>query len=191
MTETKVCCKCKKEKNNSEFNKSTRNKSSLRGECKSCQKKYYNQNSEKLKKRRKERYSENTTEELDKNKIYYNKNKKEIINNLRIKRQTDNFFRMKNNLRSRLIQFLSSHNLHKDNKTFEIVGCSPEFLKEYLENKFTEGMSWNKMGESIHIDHIIPLSSAKNEEEVYELCHYTNLQPLWAEDNLRKGNKIL
>ena len=98
---------------------------------------------------------------------------------------------MKNNLRSRLIQFLSSHKLHKDNKTFNIIGCSPEFLKEYLENKFTEGMSWNKMGESIHIDHIIPLSSAKNEEEVYELCHYTNLQPLWAEDNLRKGSKVL
>jgi hypothetical protein len=144
--ETKICCKCKEEKNNSEFNKSSRNKSALRGECKSCQKKYYSQNSEKLKKRRKDRYSENSTEELDKNKIYYIKNKKEIIKTLRVKRQTDNFFRMKNNLRSRLIQFLSSHKLHKDNKTFDIIGCSPEFLKEFLENKFIEGMSWERMG---------------------------------------------
>ena len=38
---------------------------------------------------------------------------------------------------------------------------------------------------------IIPLSSAKNENDVYMLCHYTNLQPLWAEENLRKSNKII
>ena len=52
-------------------------------------------------------------------------------------------------------------------------------------------MSWELMGQHIHIDHIIPLSSAKNENELYELCRYTNLQPLWAFDNLSKGNKIL
>ena len=79
----------------------------------------------------------------------------------------------------------------KKNKTFDIVGCSPEFLKEYFEKQFTEGMSWELMGQHIHIDHIIPLSSANTEEEMYELCHYTNLQPLWAKDNLKKGNKIL
>jgi len=42
-----------------------------------------------------------------------------------------------------------------------------------------------------HIDHIIPLSSAKTEGEFYELCHYTNLQPLWAENNIKKSNKII
>lgn len=76
-------------------------------------------------------------------------------------------------------------------KTFDIVGCSPEFLKEYLEKQFTEGMSWELMGHHIHIDHITPLSSASTEEELYKLCHYTNLQPLWAQENLSKGNKII
>jgi hypothetical protein len=52
-------------------------------------------------------------------------------------------------------------------------------------------MSWELLGQHIHIDHIIPLSSAKTDEEIYQLCHYTNLQPLWAFDNLSKGSKIL
>ena len=51
-------------------------------------------------------------------------------------------------------------------------------------------MSWELMGKHIHIDHIIPLSSAKSKKELFNLCHYTNLQPLWAEDNLKKGDKI-
>lgn len=189
--ETKTCCKCKEEKKNSDFNKSSRNKSGLRGECKQCQISYYFNNSELLKKRRKERYLENSVIELNINKIYYDNNKTEIIEKLKIKRQTNHIFRLKNNIRSRLIQFLGSCNLHKDNKTFDIVGCSPEFLKEHLEQKFTEGMSWELMGKFIHVDHIIPLSSVKTKEEIYKLCHYTNLQPLWAEDNLKKGCKII
>jgi len=73
-----------------------------------------------------------------------------------------------------------------------LIGCSPEFLKEYLEQKFTEGMSWENYGlYGWHIDHVIPLSSVDTEEEIYKLCHYTNLQPLWAEENLKKSNKIL
>lgn len=48
-------------------------------------------------------------------------------------------------------------------------------------------MSWEKMGSEIHIDHIIPFYAAKSEEELIELAHYTNLQPLWKEDNLKKG----
>ena len=82
--------------------------------------------------------------------------------------------------------------MSKRNKTFHIVGCPPEYLKEHLETQFVDGMSWNNYGRyGWHIDHIIPLSSAKTEDELYKLCHYTNLQPLWAEDNLKKSNKIL
>jgi hypothetical protein len=79
-------------------------------------------------------------------------------------------------------------NITKKNRTFDIIGCTPDFLKKHLEEKFVIGMSWENRNEW-HIDHIIPLSSAKTEKELYELCYYTNLQPLWIQDNLKKSNK--
>ena len=73
-----------------------------------------------------------------------------------------------------------------------MVGCTPEFLKEYLEKKFKPGMTWqNHTRTGWHIDHKIPLSSAKTPEAVEKLMHYTNLQPLWSVENIRKSNKIL
>jgi hypothetical protein len=69
--------------------------------------------------------------------------------------------------------------------THEMLGCDFTTLKEHLESKFLPGMTW-KDSRKWHIDHKIPLSSAKTPVELFKLCHYTNLQPLWAIDNLRK-----
>jgi len=77
----------------------------------------------------------------------------------------------------------------KKSKTYEILGCTFEEFKLHIESQFTNKMSWDNRSEW-HLDHIIPISSAKTEEEVIKLNHYTNFQPLWAIDNLRKGNKI-
>ena len=91
-------------------------------------------------------------------------------------------------MNSRIRIFMKSKNITKKNKTFEIVGCTPEELKKHLENQFTDGMSWENHGLiGWHIDHIIPLSSAKNEDDIIKLCHYMNLQPLWSLDNIKKG----
>ena len=70
------------------------------------------------------------------------------------------------------------------------MGVSLNDLKEHLQSKFKDGMNWDNYG-SWHIDHIIPLSSAKTTEELNTLCHYTNLQPLWASENLSKGKKMV
>jgi len=75
----------------------------------------------------------------------------------------------------------------------ELLGCSKEDFKLYLSSKFTDGMSWDNYGRTgWHIDHITPLSSfdLTNEDELAAACHYTNMQPLWARDNIIKGNKI-
>jgi hypothetical protein len=93
-----------------------------------------------------------------------------------------------NRTRSRIYYYLKLKSYPKNDKTFNIVGCTPEFLKEHLECKFINNMSWDNYGEW-HIDHIIPLSSSKTKEELIKLFHYTNLQPLWAFDNMSKGNK--
>jgi hypothetical protein len=105
--------------------------------------------------------------------------------------ETDELFAMKVRLRNLIRNSFRKKGYKKFNTSTEnIVGISYVEFKAYLESKFLNGMSWDNRGEW-HIDHIIPLSSAKSEEELISLSHYTNLQPLWAEDNLKKGNTII
>lgn len=193
--ETKICSKCNEEKEVCEFSKRKTSKDGYRQYCKICHldyaKKYVKENTERYNKYQDKYYSNNVETHRLKSCEYYQNNKEKVHNYRKIRYHTDNFFKLKITVRNRINVFLRKNNITKKNNTFNIIGCSPEFLKYYLENQFTEGMSWNLMGKYIHIDHIIPLSSAKTEDEIYGLCHYTNLQPLWAEDNLRKSNKIL
>ena len=146
---------------------------------------------EKEKKRLKDNYKNNVETLREKNKKYYHENKKlirkknnEWKNN---KRKTDGFYRMKINLRHRLRNYLFEES--KSKRTYDIVGLDKLEFKSYVESKFTEGMTWENYGKW-HLDHIIPLCQAKDNNDALLLNHYTNLQPLWAEDNLRKNRKI-
>ena len=100
-------------------------------------------------------------------------------------RMKDPVFRLKRNLRTRLHHALAG--LHKKDRTMNLVGCSIENLKKYIESKFQQGMSWENYGKW-HVDHIRPCASFDlSDPHQQEKCfHYSNLQPLWAEDNLRK-----
>lgn len=77
----------------------------------------------------------------------------------------------------------------KGKRTEDILGETFDNVRRHLEKQFEDGMNWNNFGEW-HIDHIVPLSSGRNQEELIKLNHYTNLQPLWAKDNLSKGAKL-
>ena len=77
----------------------------------------------------------------------------------------------------------------KQSDTEKLIGCAWDILFSHIQSKFVSGMSIDNYGKW-HIDHIIPLSSAKSEEELRALCHYTNLQPLWAAENLSKGSRM-
>ena len=81
---------------------------------------------------------------------------------------------------------------HKSKRTTAFLGCTPKELREHLERLFRDGMSWENYGlRGWHIDHIVPLSILDLSDpcEVARACHYTNLQPLWARDNIRKSNR--
>lgn len=103
--------------------------------------------------------------------------------------RSDPLFRAEYSMRSRVFQAFRNKRLPKRGRTLEILGCGWNELKAHMEERFTEGMSWDNYG-SWHVDHIIPLSSATSEAELVRLCHFTNLQPLWAADNIRKGARI-
>lgn len=99
--------------------------------------------------------------------------------------KTDILYKLKRRVRSRLGRIKFNNSIH----TVEYLGCSINELKKHLESKFQLGMTWENYGDW-HIDHIIPLDSAVDEQEILKLCHHSNLQPLWAKDNLSKGTTL-
>ncbi len=108
---------------------------------------------------------------------------------IKSKRLNDPIFAIKLRVRIRVLSFLRRNGHSKPSSTQEMLGCDFADLKHHLESQFTEGMTWDNRN-LWHIDHIIPLASAKSAEEVVKLSHYTNLQPLWAKDNMRKGASV-
>ena len=139
-------------------------------------------------------YRQNNKEKISLRVKIYQKNNREIINkNARryeaIRRKTDPMFKLKKLLRDRTYKAFKAKGYNKNTKTQQMLGVDWEVCKAHIERQFTKGMSWDNSVEW-HIDHIIPLASANTEEELKKLCHYSNLQPLWAVDNLIKSDKI-
>ena len=106
------------------------------------------------------------------------------------RRQKDPLYRFFQSIRSQAVRVVKQVGLgKKPTNTFKWVGCTPEQLKAHIESLFLEGMTWDNYGKyGWHVDHIRPVSSFKP-EEWEQINHYTNLQPLWAEDNISKSNK--
>lgn len=106
------------------------------------------------------------------------------------KRKTDIQFKLKENLRNRLNQAIKNN--FKSGSAVRDLGCSIIELRQYLESKFQPGMTWDNYGQW-HIDHIRPLASFNllNTDELQKACHFSNLQPLWAEENIKKHAKYV
>jgi hypothetical protein len=139
-------------------------------------------------------YHNNKKNILQKCKVYRNKNKDKINERSRKRYQNDFNYKISNILRKRLSAVLKIKNTPKIKKTLELLGCSIQEFKNYLEKQFKEGMTWENRGlYGWHIDHIIPCASfdLSDPEQQKKCFHYTNLQPLWWNENLSKGSKIL
>ncbi len=192
----KICTKCGIEKSIGEFSKRSNRKLGHVSRCKPCMNAY-----------NKELYQSTKEEKLaygkeyrQKNKIkksvylkkYYQVHKKEILVRELNRRKVDVQCRLGCLLRSRINDVLRGKS--KSLSTMKLLGCSLEYLKVYFESKFQDGMTWENRGRwGWHIDHLTPCVSfdLTKPEEQRQCFHYTNLQPLWAKDNLIKGSKII
>lgn len=163
----KQCTKCKEVKQLTDFSKSKNHKDGLQYECKSCKAEY-------------------AKHFYQKNKLRQNKYRLKWHNE---RMKSDSLYKLKYNLRTRINQAFKSQTNYKKPDTLRAIGVDWKIAKSHIERQFEKGMSWSNYGEW-HIDHIIPLASAKTEAELIKLCHYRNLQPLWAEENRRKHATI-
>jgi hypothetical protein len=194
VSNTKICTKCKFELPLSGFNKDSGNIGGLRSACKKCR-------------------SAITAQWRAKNKEYVNNQAREYkaknIDNIRAiskKSQSKKSYKDKRKIRykNRSIQdklkallrtrvYNALKGKLKEQSCLVLLGCTISEFKAHLESLFQSSMSWDNWSlYGWHIDHIIPLSSfdLSNSEELAKACHYTNLQPLWAKDNLSKSNKL-
>lgn len=189
MYYTKVCkvCQEKLPATNEYFHKQKNGKFGLRTVCKKCvatttdreaRRKYHSQY-----------YQKNRTKVI-KHQLEYIKNNRDKINSRHNnKYHSDINYKMKHNLKRRMNNAIKGH--FKDCSTLKLLGCNLETVRQHLESKFTEGMSWDNYGKW-HIDHIMPCASfdLSDPEQQRKCFHYTNLQPLWAKDNMQKKDKV-
>jgi hypothetical protein len=157
---------------------------------------YNIKNNKKRKEYQKEYREKNREKKLKDSKEHYLKNRKKIIKQNAIystfKRRTDINWALRSRLSCRVRSALRGKGTKKSKKTMDLLGVPHmDFFKTWIECKFKPGMTW-KNRHLWHLDHVIPCSSfdLTKPEEQAKCFHYTNLQPLWASENLSKGNRI-
>ena len=175
---------------------------------------YYIKNKERLRKQQKEYhkkwYAKNKEEKQRKNNVWLENNKEKRKEYLEIyekenhdrilkrklerrkkRKETDIIFKLKEQVRDTIKKSFRGILKGKRGKTKEILGCDLDFFIDYLLETYKNnyGVDYDNK-EKVHIDHIIPLATAKTKEDVIKLCHYTNLQLLKAKDNLSKNDKL-
>ena len=155
---------------------------------KSKRKEYYEANKENKKEYDKNYYLKNKNKRKEQFKKHYDK--KKAAERQLTRYHSDLNFRILNCLRSRMRSALKGTG--KSAHTIELIGCSVEFLKDYLKKQFRDGMAWENYGKVWHIDHIIPCAAfdLTDIEQQKECFNYKNLQPLLAEENLSKNDLL-
>jgi len=172
----KTCNKCKVSKGHSEYHRCSRSDDNFKHTCRECRNK-------RTREYKKNKYN---TDEIFRHKTL----KQDIEWRTQKRKDKTSITAIKDSLRARLNTSIS--NAYKTGSAVSDLGCSIEELKKHLECQFQDGMTWSNRGlKGWHIDHIKPLDSfdLTNKEELKKAVHYSNLQPLWAKDNLKKSNK--
>lgn len=191
IPETKICNCCGVEKTSDNFHKKASSKDGIYHTCKKCRvqktKEYNDNNKEKRAEAHRKWRINNPNYEGYKN---YHRNRRLI----------DSIFKLRSNISSLVKEAFKGRKTDKSAKTIVILGCTITEFEKHLESQFLNWMNWDNMGNKCNpleyncswdLDHIIPVSYAKTEEDVYRLNHYTNFQPLCSKVNRKdKKNKI-
>jgi hypothetical protein len=197
---TKECKACLQILPLNNFTKAPHDPNKKKGKCRACISAYnisYNaKNKNDLNSKKRTKYFLERDKNLAMMKRYKQNNKEKVKeytrDYYRNRKRTDLDFKLRCALRVRLNEAIN--NSKKQGSSVRDLGCSVQELKEHLEKQFQEGMTWENWSvHGWHIDHIIPLASfdLTDKEQFLKACHYTNLQPLWAKDNISKKDKIL
>jgi len=192
--QTKTCPGCKNCQPLENFGICNRNKDKRQVYCKTCRKKYNLKNREYILERAKKYYRNHVQDQKEYDKIYCLKNK-EIINKKRLQRCHNNInFRLRKNYSGRIRTVFNKLNFKTTSSKVLFCGCTINELKIYLEHYFTNGITWDNYGQfGWHIDHIIPCAffDLTDQTELKQCFHYTNLRPLWRDENLSKGDRLI
>jgi hypothetical protein len=140
-----------------------------------------------------ENYFKNKTERRKRGKAWYEKNKARCHTLELARYHNDPITKLKSAVRVGLNRAIKYGNTRKAHPSIVYLGCTIEEFKTHIESQFKEGMSWDNHGEW-HLDHKKPLSllsEVTDVEMLKELCHYTNYQPLWKDENLSKYDKMI
>lgn len=183
MTKTKQCSKCKETKELTEFYKN-------QYRCKQCARAYYQANKSRIDKYKRAYNAERADEQRDYFRAYRQEHKAHYAKAHLIRAEKDPSYKMICRMRCYMNKVLNGTSKHAP--TLELLGCTPEHFRFHLEQQFTEGMTWDNYGDW-EMDHIQPCASfdQTDPEQQKQCWHYTNYQPLWADDNNRKNDKII
>lgn len=175
-------------------------------------KKYHNENKEKINTKRKEHYIQNLEWYKKRDRKKWEDYKKENPNikskrdlshlndeeRKEVKRKSwnkyrrerykvDELYNLKTRFRSLLNNKIREKGFIKSQSTLKYLGCDWKTFKEHIQSQFKDGMTWENRS-LWDLDHVIPISEGKTKEDFILLSHYTNFQPLWREDNIKKSN---
>lgn len=150
--------------------------------------KHYQNNKQQYLGRAKKRYEENKQVMIERACNYQKANLGKIIEQRKSRMANDDLYAIKERVRCLIKESIKKMNFSKNSKTSEILGCSKDDFKTHVEKQFLNGMTWKNRNEW-HLDHIVPISTAKTQEDIIRLNHFTNLRPLWSKENLSKSNK--
>ncbi len=195
LLESLSCIKCFEIKDISNFDKCNKRKCKFTAYCKTCSKQqrinYYKKNKEKILEQTREYYENNKLRHKEWEKEWRLSNKEKINKRRKERIKSNPSLKLRNTISRRILKMLKKNEVAKNVSTLELLGTDLQTAKRWIEQQFTENMSWENHGTLWHLDHIIPCCSfdLTDLEEQKKCFNYKNLQPLLASVNCSKANE--